>query len=145
MSLDKEAVRSFIRARALGVVSTVSQQGAPEAALVNLAVTEDLELVFYALETTRKCVNLRREPRLAAVIGWDGAKTLQYEGIADEPGEPELDGFKRLYGEARPDAALQMAWPGLTWFRVRPSWIRFSDYGAKWSVEEMTFPAPRRR
>jgi len=145
MSLDKSMLCTFVRARGLGVVSTVSPQGAPEAALVNLAVSDELELVFYALETTRKAANLRREPRLAAVIGWDGPETLQYEGIADEPREPELDALKQLYAQARPDAALQMAWPGLTWFRVRPAWIRFSNYGKGWSVEEMTFPAPRRR
>ncbi|MBV8978126.1 MAG: pyridoxamine 5'-phosphate oxidase family protein [Alphaproteobacteria bacterium] len=144
MSLDKTQLRDFIRARGLAVVSTVSAQGAPEAALVNVAVNDDLELVFYAIETTRKCANLRRDPRAAAVIGWDGAQTLQFEGSADEPREPELEALKNLYAQSRPDAGLQMAWPGLTWFRLRPAWIRFSDYGRSWSVEEMSFPARKR-
>jgi pyridoxine/pyridoxamine 5'-phosphate oxidase len=139
MTLNKAALVDFIRARGLGVVSTTSQNGTPEAALVNLAVTQDLELVFYALQDSRKCANLRRDARIAVVIGWDDEKTLQCEGIADEPREPELGRLKQIYADARPRAAAQMAWPGLTYFRVRPKWVRLSDYGPKWSVAELAF------
>ncbi len=130
---------AFIHARKLGVVSSVSANGAPEAALVNLAVTDELELIFYALQDTRKCINLRRDPRIAVVVGWDDDRTLQYEGIADEPMDPELETFKQIYAASRPNAAAQMQWPGLTFFRVRPKWLRLSDYGRPWSVEELTF------
>jgi pyridoxine/pyridoxamine 5'-phosphate oxidase len=139
MTLQKSTLVAFIRRHGLGVVSSVSESGAPEAALVNVAVTDDLMLIFYALQDTRKCANLRRDPRIAAVIGWDDEKTLQYEGIADEPIDPELEALKRVYAASRPGAATQMVWPGLTYFRVRPRWVRFSDYGRPWSVEEMTF------
>jgi hypothetical protein len=98
-----------------------------------------LELIFYALQDTRKCVNLRRDPRIAAVIGWKDDTTLQYEGIADEPVDPELEAYKQIYAASRPGAAAQMLWPGLTFFRVRPGWLRLSDYGRPWSVEELTF------
>ncbi len=136
MATDKKKLLTFIRAHGLGVVSTVSAAGAPESALVNIAVTDDLELVFYALQTTRKCANLRRDPRIAAVIGWDDETSLQYEGIADEPRDEELERIKWVYRDARPDAGVQMVWPGLTYFRVRPKWCRFSYYGSRWSVEE---------
>jgi pyridoxine/pyridoxamine 5'-phosphate oxidase len=139
VTADKQTLLAFIRAHGLAVVSTVSAGGAPEAALVNIAVTDDLELIFYALQTTRKCVNLRRDPRIAAVIGWDDETSLQYEGIADEPRDEELDRLKQVYRAARPNAGFQMVWPGLTYFRIRPKWIRFSHYGAKWSVEETSF------
>jgi len=139
MTIEKKAVLEFVQSRALGVVSTTSATGAPEAALVNIAVTEDLELIFYALQGTRKCANLRRDPRVAVVIGWDDEKTLQYEGTADEPQNEELARLKKIYGALRPDAEFQMAWPGVTYFRVRPSWIRLSNYGSPWSVEESVF------
>jgi len=139
MTIEKKAVLEFVQSRALGVVSTTSATGAPEAALVNIAVTEDLELIFYALQDTRKCANLRRDPRVAVVIGWDDEKTLQYEGTADEPQNEELARLKKIYGALRPDAEFQMAWPGVTYFRVRPSWIRLSNYGSPWSVEESVF------
>src|SRR6185312_5253274 len=110
------ALYEFIRQRGLGVVSTVSENGAPEAALVNIAASPDLHLVFHAIQTTRKCSNLRRDPRVAIVIGWDGEKTLQYEGIADEPGEPELGELKKIYFESCPNATGRAGWPGVTYF-----------------------------
>jgi len=139
MTLQKKTLVDFVRARGLGIVSTVSASGAPEAALVNLVVTDAAELIFYALQDSRKCANLRRNPKVAAVIGWDDEKTLQYEGIADEPAGFALEQLKQIYAAARPDAGTQMRWPGLTWFRVRPKWARLSDYGARWSVEELVF------
>ena len=139
MKPDKATLVAFIRQNRAGVVSTVSKNGAPEAALVYLAVTDDLELIFYALQNTRKSMNLRRDPRIAIVIGGDGDKSLQYEGIADEPYGRELARIKEVYADARPDARAQMQWPGLTYFRVKPAWIRMSDYGRAWSIEEMRF------
>jgi hypothetical protein len=139
MAVPKGVLLEFIRERAMGVVSTISPTGAPESALVNLAVTDDLEVVFHTLQDARKCKNLRRDRRIAAVIGWDDEQTLQYEGLADEPYGTELDRLKDVYAAARPQARGQMAWPGLTYFRVRPKWIRISNYGHSWSVDEVTF------
>jgi hypothetical protein len=140
MTLTKASLRDFINRRSVGIVSTVSSDGAPEAALVDIAATADLSIVFHALETTRKSVNLRRNPRIALVVGgWDGPQTLQYEGVADELEGPELAALKRLYFECCPSASGRTGWPGLTYFRVRPKWLRFSTYAASWSVEEMTF------
>jgi PPOX class probable F420-dependent enzyme len=139
MSLEKSALVAFARRHRLCVVSTVAGNGTPEAALVNFAVTDDLELVFYTLQDTRKAVNLRRHPRVAIVIGWENDTTLQYEGTADEPGGSELERLKALYAAARPDAGAQMQWPGLTYFRVRPKWVRLGNYGRPWSVEERAF------
>jgi pyridoxine/pyridoxamine 5'-phosphate oxidase len=138
MSLDRQVALEFIRRHGLGVVATVSPGGAPESALVNLAVSDDLELIFYTLGETRKCTNLRSNPRTAVVIGWESDRTLQYEGVADEPLDEELEHLKEVYAAARPNASLQMAWPGLVYFRVRPKWLRLSDYGRPWSVHELT-------
>lgn len=140
MAIERPELLEFIRAHPLGVVSTTSANGAPEAALVNLASTDELELIFYTLQTTRKCINLRRDPRIAVVIGWDNQTTMQYEGVANEPRDEELEHLKRIYRAARPNAEFQMSWPGLTYFRVRPNWIRLSNYGSRWSLEEISFP-----
>ena len=139
--MTNEDLYAFIHARRLCVVSTVSETGAPEAALVNIAVTPDLELIFYTLQTNRKCVNLRRNPRVAAVVGWEESQTLQYEGVAHEPVETELTDCERIYLERFPDRVGQSMWPGLTFFRVRPLWIRYSSYEHPWHVEEFSFSA----
>jgi general stress protein 26 len=129
----------FLTASRYGVLSTVADNGAPEAALVGFAATPDLELIFETIDTTRKYANIRRNPRVAAVIGWEGEKTLQYEGIADEPDESAVVELKKTYFAILPENANHDGWPGLTYMRIRPRWIRLSNYGKPWSIEEFHF------
>jgi pyridoxine/pyridoxamine 5'-phosphate oxidase len=138
--IAKPDLYTFIRARELCVLSTISPSGNPEAALVNIAVTPALELIFFTIETNRKCINLRRNPRIAAVIGWEDEQTVQYEGVAEEVFESRLSDCKKIYLERFPDRGGRVAWPGLTFFRVRPVWLRYSSYGHPWKVEELTIP-----
>ncbi len=140
INADKAALYAFISQHRCCVISTISAARAPEAAYVYFAATRELELIFYAIQTTRKVINLRHEPRIAAVIGFDSEQTLQYEGIADEPQYKELDEVKSLFLEALPDRANRFGWPGLTFFRVRPTWIRFSNYDEPWHINEWSFP-----
>lgn len=86
----------FLQEHRLGVQSTVSPSGEPQAAVVGIAVTPALEIVFDTLDTSRKCRNLRTDPRIAFV-----------------------------------------AWKGITHFRVRPTWIRYSDYNAPGEIVEI--------
>ena len=129
---------AFIRRHRWGVVSTVAASGAPQAAVVGVAVTDDLALVFDTLDSTRKAQNLRRDPRAAIVVGWDEEQTVQCEGVADEPAGAELAGCQRAYFARFPDGPTRLVWPGITYFRVRPRWIRFSDFrGPQPSIEEV--------
>jgi pyridoxine/pyridoxamine 5'-phosphate oxidase len=138
--IAKPDLYTFMRACELCVLSTVSPSGDPQAALVNIAVTPALELIFHTIETNRKCINLRRNPKIAAVIGWEDEQTVQYEGVAEELFEARLSDCKKIYLERFPDRGGRLAWPGLTFFRVRPAWLRYSSYGHPWKVEELTFP-----
>jgi pyridoxine/pyridoxamine 5'-phosphate oxidase len=123
----------FLREHRQGVVSTVSPSGAPEAALVGIAVTDELELVFDTLSTTRKVANLRANPRVAVVIGWAGEQTAQLEGIADEVTDARLrDAYYAVY----PDGRERAAWKNLIYVRVRVTWARFSDFAAN-RIEEL--------
>lgn len=88
---------AFLQKHRLGVVATTSPDGDPQSAVVGIAVTDQLEIVFDTLSTTRKCRNLRRHPQISVVVGWDQEITVQYEGIADEPTGSELERLKRLY------------------------------------------------
>jgi hypothetical protein len=141
MQLTKAILCDFVRSHGCGVISTTAKDGSPEGALVNIAASEDLELIFHTIQTNRKCVNLRRDPRIAAVIGgWDEERTLQFEGVTDEPEYRELERLKTIYSEVCPTAAGRDGWPGITYFRARPKWVRFSSYDRPWSVQELTFP-----
>jgi hypothetical protein len=137
LSLSRKDAYDFLSTARLAALSTISGDGKPESALVNVAVTPELELIFETIQTTRKCVNLRRDPRVAFVC-WHGDETLQYEGIADEPDAYALQSLLDIFFAACPDALAHRDWPGLTYFRVRPRWIRLSRYGASWSVKELS-------
>jgi hypothetical protein len=121
----------FLRLHRLAVQASVSQSGTPQAALVGFAVTDRFEIVFDTLASSRKAQNLRRHPGIALVIGGTTAgdeRTVQFEGTADEPSGEDLERVKQVYYTAYPDGPSRLAWPGLIYIRVRPVWLRFSDY-----------------
>ena len=64
------------------------------------------------------------------VIGWDEEQTVQYEGTADEPTGADLAELWNHYFARFPDGPTRLSWPGITYFRIRPTWIRFSDFRA---------------
>ncbi|UGY17540.1 pyridoxamine 5'-phosphate oxidase family protein [Bradyrhizobium septentrionale] len=119
----------YLRKHRLAVVSTV-HNCAPQAAVVGIAVSDDLEIIFDTLTTSRKYQNLRANPRIALVIGWDAEQTAQVEGVADFPSGAELDRCKQVYFAGWPDGPERETWPDIGYVRVRPTWVRYSDFGA---------------
>ncbi len=125
---ERAELYEFIRRQRYGVVSTTREDGHAQSALVGIAAAKNLEIYFDTTAETRKAPAFRRDPRMALVIGWDDEKSVQYEGIADEPKGEELTALKAIYYAAWPDGPGRESWPGITWVRVRPRWIRFSDF-----------------
>ncbi len=121
----------FIDQHRLTVLATVSPSGAPEAALMGFAVSEQLEIVFDTVKTARKYPNLKANPKVAFVFGLEGAITLQYEGEAEEPSGEELRRYQDIYFRKLPDGPNRLTWPGITYFKVRPAWIRYCDYNQR--------------
>ncbi|MGE0430662.1 MAG: pyridoxamine 5'-phosphate oxidase family protein [Planctomycetota bacterium] len=136
--MDRRDLLSFLRTQRLAVVSTVSSDGAPQSAVVGIAITDHLEIVFDTLGSSRKARNLRADPRIAVVIGWDQT-TVQIDGIADEPTGAERERILAAYFVPYPDGRDRLAWPGITHFRVRPTWARYTHYDAGETIVE--FPA----
>lgn len=119
---------AFLRRHRYAVQASTAADGAPQAAVIGVAATDSLELVFDTLGTTRKAQNLRKDPRIALVVGWDDAQTVQLQGEADEPVGVELGRLKAAYFAAFPDGPEREAWPDITYFRVRITWARYSDF-----------------
>lgn len=122
---------SFMRGHRLAVQATVSAAGSAQAAVVGIVVTDDFEVFFDTVEEARKVENLRRDPRIAFVIGGmapGDERTVQYEGVVDEPGGAELTRLKEVYFEAFPEGRDRQGWPGITYVRASPTWIRCSDF-----------------
>jgi pyridoxine/pyridoxamine 5'-phosphate oxidase len=129
-AVTRRDIFEFIRAHKMAVQASVAATGEPQAAAIGIAVTEGLEIVFDTLATSRKARNLRQDPRIALVIGWDldDERTVQYEGVVDEPAGAELERLKAVYFATYPDGPERERWPDITYFRARPTWIRYSDY-----------------
>jgi hypothetical protein len=129
--VTRSDILEFVRSHSLAVQASVSPLGAPQAAVVGFIVTDDFEIVFDTVDTTRKVLNLRRSARCALVIGGTvngDERTVQYEGIADEPTGTDLERLKELYFVTFPEGRDRQHWPGLTYIRVQPRWLRFSDF-----------------
>lgn len=120
----------FLSARKLGVVCSISPEGDPQSAVVGIAVTAELDLIFDTLSSSRKYRNLSANPR-CAVTAWDGAVTVQYEGEAWELSGEQLARYQPVYFAAWPDGPSRLSWPGITYFVVRPRWIRYSDFAVE--------------
>jgi hypothetical protein len=128
--VTRSELLSFMKAQRHGAIATAGPD-APQAAVVGIVVTDDFEVFFDTLESTRKAANLRARQRVAFVVGGfepDAQRTVQLEGVADEPGGVELDELKHLYFERFIDGPQRQAWKGLIYVRVRPTWLRYSDY-----------------
>jgi hypothetical protein len=122
---------SFLREHRLAAEASVSGSSGAQAAVVGFAISDAFEIVFDTLDSTRKVANLRRNPKLAFVIGGitpGDERTAQYEGIADEPAGTELERLTEIYYRVYPDGRARRSWAGLIYVRVRPTWIRYSDY-----------------
>lgn len=122
---------AFMRTHRLAVQASGGAERSVQAALVGIAVTDAFEIVFDALDSSRKIRNLRGSARAAFVLGgWQPGdeRTIQFEGIADEPSGAELERIKAAYFATWPDGPSRQSWPGLVYVRVRPTWIRYSDF-----------------
>jgi pyridoxine/pyridoxamine 5'-phosphate oxidase len=138
--MDKAKIYDFMKQHKLAVVSTVTTDGMPESAVIGIAVSEDLQVVFDARKTSRKYENILQNPNVALVIGWDSETTVQYEGVARELAGPEDDHYREIYYGAYPDGRERAAtWMGLVHFKVTPTWLRYSNFNEPVLIKEMTF------
>ena len=137
----KTVVYQFINQHLLGVVSTVSKDNTPEAALVGIAVSEDLEIIFDTVKTSRKYHNILQNPQVAMVIGWDNETTVQYEGTATVLGDDaEAEKLKEVYFKAYPDGPDRIkTMPGLVYIKVTPRWLRYSNFNQPQIIGEIIF------
>ena len=60
-------ILEFIRTHTLAVQASVAATASPQAAVVGFVATDDFQLFFDSVDTTRKIVNLRRQ-----VLSWSG-------------------------------------------------------------------------
>ena len=126
--MNNSDLYTFIARCKLAVLSTTAETGSPQSALVGIAVTPSIEIIFDTVKNSRKYPNLIARPSCSFVIGWAGEQTVQYEGEAVEPSGPELNRYQDIYFRTWPDGTSRVSWPGIAYFVIKPTWIRYSDF-----------------
>jgi hypothetical protein len=126
--MDRIALHSFMARHRYGVVSSISGDDTPQSALVGIAISPELEIIFDTVKSSRKYPNLIARPNCSFVVGWEGEQTVQFEGIASEPNGPDLMRYQEIYFAVWPEGQAHLNWPDIAYFVVRPRWIRYSDY-----------------
>jgi hypothetical protein len=140
--MTKTDVFKFMAGQKLGVLGSISPEGGPQAALVGIVVTSELEIVFDTVSSSRKYANLQANPVASFVIGLGDRPeiTVQYEGAVRQPVGDELARYQQVYFAAWPECRDHLGWPGIAYFLVQPKWIRYSDYDRRPPlIEEFTF------
>jgi hypothetical protein len=134
--MSPQELADFIGSCDLAVAGYVSPEGTPRGAVLAIAVTPDLEIVFDTVKSSRKYRSLKARPQCSITM-WIGEVTVQYEGISEET---DLDLYKEAYFKKLPDGRDRLSWPGITYFVVRPKWIRYTDFNARPpKIEEFSF------
>ena len=121
---------TFLRAHRYAAEASVSRDTGVQAAVIGIAVLDTFEIIFDTIATSRKAHNLVQDPRIALVIGGLSGEeqSVQYEGVADRPTGVELTRIQECYFKVFPDGRDRLAWPNLIYLRVRPQWMRYSDF-----------------
>jgi len=138
--ITKDFLYDFISAHRLAVLSTVAGNGQPQSAVVGIAVTPALEVIFETQDNTRKFINIAGNCRVSLVIGWDNETTLQYEGIATLVANDDTTS-KELYYTAYPHGRQRAeTWKGIVLMKVSPRWVRYSNFNEPQVINELSFP-----
>lgn len=131
--LSRSEFVEFVRAAKLAVVSTVTPEGRPEAAVLEIAALGDGTLLFDCRPIARKVRNLAKNTRVALVIGWDPV-TLQVEGEAELLMGIEREAMLGLY--AQQHAVNPAIADDLMLYQVSVDWLRYVEVGQPPTVAE---------
>lgn len=129
----RHKILKFLKTQKLAVIATSdSSRPTPESALIAFTEDDDLCLYFQTGKHTRKATNLRQNPHTSLVIGLglNDMVTVQYEGVAQQlVDEVELADCKRRFvTKDSPANEHYFNHPTTIFFKIRPSWIGYSDY-----------------
>ncbi len=134
----RSRVKSYLRDRQVATLATSGSEGLWAAAV--FYVSDGYTLYFLSSPTTRHCLNLAKNPRVAVTIhedyaDWLDIKGVQIEGLASEISGLEEKRARSLYGKkfplvgklAQAPAAIVRALAKVRWYKVVPQRLYFID------------------
>jgi hypothetical protein len=140
-------VMDVLRANKLAVIATnnIHVGGSPESALIAYCIEllDDCPMIYFQTAAdTRKMKNIEANPNVSLAIGLDMSLCiLQYEGEARRVDSvDEVAHVKQLFLDCDSPTRPEHFKPNTLVYRVKPTWIGFSDYTREvpecWSLED---------
>ncbi len=127
--MDNRSLLEFIKKHKIGILSTLGEEF-PESSVVDFVINDKFEIVFNTFVGSRKYRNLQKNRHVSFVTGWEGLKTVQYEGLAYELFEEPLEKVKEAHSRNFEYVRLWKV-DEMRYFKINPTWIKYSDYNAK--------------
>src|SRR5687767_2341326 len=126
--MDKQTIRDFLHGYDLCVLSTTNAEGKPESALVGFSDNDTYKLLIGTTTSSRKYANIKTNPNISVVIGWNEGISLQYEGVARilQKGQ-ELDSYLENHFTKLPGARKYKDNPEQCYIITEPRWLRYTD------------------
>lgn len=138
----KQEALDFLKQHIIAVVATTDEDHQPNAATVLYHIDDNMNLFFMTRKQTRKYKNIKRNGRIAVVVGMgDGQGTIQAEGEA----EVLENGLEAFFAEVQRNKALKdlyygpfLMLPGadLAVVRMRMDWMRYLHVNTDTQAEE---------
>lgn len=127
----RDELLRLTRKRHYAALSTAAPGGQPQSAPMRYCVTDDFEIVMGTLAVSRKYANLERNAKVAVLI-WDNEFAIQIEGAFEQPSGNGQDRLRELFTYEFPENARIRSARGSdlghVYFRIVPSWVRYSDF-----------------
>lgn len=128
----KAELNAWLDRQILCTISTLGQDGFPNAATV--AFSQDMSLRFFIItdESSRKASNIRQDNRVALTVTNEKDRyTVQLEGLAQELTWSSFKDQEAYHYKKLPFSLPFKDIPGQTPFCIIPVHIRFTDVGVK--------------
>jgi general stress protein 26 len=138
-NLSRDEAFMYLKTLATAVLSTVSSDGKPSAAIIYFVVDERLNFYFLSKSDTTKAKNLKENHNAAlTIIEFNSPRTIQAVGIVKEVERPEI--YNELMTKISDENMEnnKSLWPppvhklhkagSLILYMFTPSWLRLADF-----------------
>ena len=133
---SKESVYSFLQSHAVGVLSTVSSEGLPDASPIYFVTDTDLNFFFLTKSQLKKSQDINSHNHAAlTIVDSSSLITIQTTGTIKEIENPLM--YEKI-AEANAQEKGGLQWPpplhklhhsgDLLMYQLTPNWLRVADF-----------------
>ncbi|NJN97944.1 MAG: pyridoxamine 5'-phosphate oxidase [Anaerolineales bacterium] len=129
-------IKQFLAEHTTLTLSTLAEDGRPQAAPLFYAELDDLSLVFISEQRVRHSQNVARDERVAATIyadgqQWQSIRGVQLEGTCAALSGAAAETVRRAYVTKYPFILENKLLAGMleqvTFYKITPTWLRLID------------------